>query len=127
MKLLVENGANINAENEVGGHSLLYICMFLTTANCIVYCSSQTFIFRVPFVFGLPLLFGGSLALLYGSHMSDCYMDNHTLVAHIQTFVPQKQNTPTPIYTQRFFVVIVQLAPVDNFIHPINHYPVDKC
>ena len=89
MKLLVENGVNIHAENEVGGHSLLHICLFLTAANCIVYCSSQTFIFRVPFVFGLPLFFGGSLALLYGSHMSDSYMDNHILVAHIQTFAPQ--------------------------------------
>ena len=120
MKLLVENGANTHAENEVGGHSLLYFCLFLTAANCIVYSSSQTFIFRVPFVFGLPSLFGGSLALLYGSHMSDSYMENHTLVAHIQAFVPQKQNTHTPIYTQWFFV-IVHLAPVvemfDNFIH----------
>ena len=61
----------------------------LTAANCIVYCSSQTFIFRVPFVFGLPLFFGGSLALLYESHMSDSYMDNHTLVVHIQTFATQ--------------------------------------
>ena len=92
MKLLVENGANIHAENEVGGHSLLHICLFLTAANCIATVALKHSSLGSPSssdsIYS-DLFFGGSLALLYGSHMSDSYMENHILVAHIQTFAPQ--------------------------------------